>query len=116
MGTALGNGAAMKRRAAIVRAAARPPYRVWPGSLLAILVSRKSAPVAADGLMVVARRGLAGVFGLAALGLGSAILRCRPSARASVAMMFMLVSLMGGSAVAKTLNFDNSPVGMSPEG
>ena len=40
----------------------------------------------------------------------------RPSARASLALTFMLVLLMGGNAVAKTLNFDNSPVGMPPEG
>jgi len=69
MRTALGNGLAVERRAAVVLVAARPPSRVWPGCLLAVLVFRTSAPVAADGLMVVVRRRLAGVFGLAALGL-----------------------------------------------
>lgn len=63
------NGLVVERRAAIASSAARPTSRVWPGSLLAILVLRTSAPVAADGLMVVIRRGLAGVIGLTALGL-----------------------------------------------
>lgn len=57
MRVALGNGLVVE------------PSQLWPGSLLAILVFRTSAPVAADGLMVVVRRGLAGVIGLAALGL-----------------------------------------------
>lgn len=69
MRVALGNGLVVERRAAFASSAARPISRVWPGRLLPILVFRACAPVAADGLMLVVRRRLAGVIGLAALGL-----------------------------------------------
>ncbi|MDE5440849.1 hypothetical protein GWG65_05145 [Bradyrhizobium sp. CSA207] len=40
----------------------------------------------------------------------------RPSAWASLALASMLVLLVGGNAVAETLNFDNAAAGTSPEG
>ncbi|MDA9524425.1 hypothetical protein XI06_30100 [Bradyrhizobium sp. CCBAU 11434] len=69
MRVALENGQAVERRAAIVSSAARSTSQVWPGRLLPILVVRTSAPIAADRLMVLVRRDLAGVIGFAALSL-----------------------------------------------
>lgn len=37
-------------------------------------------------------------------------------ARAGLALTLVLALLMGGSALAETLNFDNNPAGMPPEG
>ena len=36
-------------------------------------------------------------------------------ARAKFALTVMLVFLLGGNAVANSLNFDSTPVGMPPE-
>jgi hypothetical protein len=40
----------------------------------------------------------------------------RPSAWASFVLALMLALLAGGNTVAETVNFDNAPVGTSPEG
>lgn len=58
-----------KIAAEVLDGAAHPASPIYPGSLLVILALWARAPVAADGLMVLVRRGLAGVVTLAALGL-----------------------------------------------
>ena len=37
-------------------------------------------------------------------------------AKPLLALVFMSISLMGASAVAQTLNFDDAPAGTSPQG
>jgi hypothetical protein len=46
----------------------------------------------------------------------TAIQAFRASARARLALTFMLALFVGGHAVAETVNFDNAPAGMPPQG
>lgn len=82
-----------KIAAEVLEGAAHPASLIYPGSLLVILVLWARAPVAADRLMVLVRRGLAGVVTLAALGLPVA--SDRDILRAATILLAGLFRLLG---------------------